>query len=147
MRIFLFSLNLKTRRACTKLRHSLACKTSPRDCFWNHEPMWAIRDASPNKCVSFWFNKSQIEGVREQGAEENISTSEGWSDRRLEKISNELGGTCITHEGDEKCVQNFGRKVWREDTHSEDLGVDGKIILRRISRKHGGRGLGSFDSG
>jgi hypothetical protein len=33
MRIFLFSLNLKTPRVCKMMRHSLACKSSLRECF------------------------------------------------------------------------------------------------------------------
>jgi hypothetical protein len=37
---------------------------------------------------------------------------------------------CNTHEGDEKCIQNFSLKPGRENL--EDLGVDGRIILAWI---------------
>jgi len=37
-----------------------------------------------------------------------------------------MDGTCSAHGRDEKCIQYFGRD------HSEDLGVDRKIILELI---------------
>jgi len=30
--------------------------------------------------------------------------------------SDEMGGECGTHGIDGKCIQNFGRKPWREET-------------------------------
>jgi hypothetical protein len=39
-----------------------------------------------------------------------------------------MGGTCRTHGRDEKCIQYFCLKNLKGD-HSEDLGVDGRIIL------------------
>jgi hypothetical protein len=45
-----------------------------------------------------------------------------------------MGAACSTHGIDEKCT-----KLWSEDLkgrdHSEDLGVDRKIILERILEK------------
>jgi len=35
----------------------------------------------------------------------------------------EMGEGCRTHGRDERCLQNFGRKTWREDIH-----VDGKTV-------------------
>jgi hypothetical protein len=35
-----------------------------------------------------------------------------------------MDGACSTHGGDEKCVQNFGRKAWTDET-KEDQGVFG----------------------
>jgi hypothetical protein len=46
---------------------------------------------------------------------------------------------CRTHRRDEKCVQNFGRKKLKGRDHSEDLGVDGRIILEWILGKYGGK--------
>jgi hypothetical protein len=40
-----------------------------------------------------------------------------------------MGGTCNAHGRDEKCTQNSGRKTRRGTDHSEDLGVNGRIIL------------------
>jgi len=37
-----------------------------------------------------------------------------------------------------KCIQNFSRKVRREDTTWNNLGVDGKITLERIFEKQDG---------
>jgi hypothetical protein len=45
-----------------------------------------------------------------------------------------MGGVCSTHERDEKCVQNLGRKPEGRD-HSEYLGVSEKIILEWILGK------------
>jgi len=28
----------------------------------------------------------------------------------------EIGGTCSKHGRNEKCIQNFGQRTWREDT-------------------------------
>jgi hypothetical protein len=38
-------------------------------------------------------------------------------------------GSCSKHGTDEKCIQDFGRKILKGRDHSEDLGADGKIIL------------------
>ena len=45
--------------------------------------------------------------------------------------NNEMGGACSTCGEEERYVQGFGGK----QDHLEDLGVDGKIILRWIFRK------------
>jgi hypothetical protein len=39
-----------------------------------------------------------------------------------------MGGACSTYGGDSRRIQGFG---WERD-HLEDLGVDGRIILRWI---------------
>jgi hypothetical protein len=42
-----------------------------------------------------------------------------------------MGGACNTHGRDKKCTQNLLGKLKGGD-HSEDIGVDGKIILEWI---------------
>jgi len=39
------------------------------------------------------------------------------------------------HGRDEKCIQHFGWKTYREKDHLEDQGTDGKIILEWILGK------------
>jgi len=42
-----------------------------------------------------------------------------------------MGRACGTYGRQEKCVQGFGRETGGRD-HLEDLGIDGRIILKRI---------------
>jgi len=37
----------------------------------------------------------------------------------------------VAHMRDEKCIQNFGQKI-KGRNHSEDLGIDGMIVLEWI---------------
>jgi hypothetical protein len=53
----------------------------------------------------------------------------GWSNKK-----NEMSGACNMYEGEDMFIQGLGGGL-REGDHSEDLGVDGGIILRWISRK------------
>jgi hypothetical protein len=46
-----------------------------------------------------------------------------------------MNGTCSTHGRNEKFVQYYGWKNLKGKVHSEDLGVDGKIILECILGK------------
>jgi hypothetical protein len=46
-----------------------------------------------------------------------------------------MGGVCSTHGRDEKFRQYFGWKKLKGRDHSEDLGVDGRIILDWILGK------------
>jgi hypothetical protein len=39
-----------------------------------------------------------------------------------------MGGACSTHGRDEKCVYNFDRKNVNGRNHSEDLGINGKVL-------------------
>ena len=41
-----------------------------------------------------------------------------------------MGGACSAHGGEERRLQGFGGRNLRDKDHSEDPGVDGKIILR-----------------
>jgi hypothetical protein len=45
-----------------------------------------------------------------------------------------MSGTCNTDGRDEKCIQYFGWKTSVEE-HSEDLGVNGRIIVEWILRE------------
>jgi len=47
----------------------------------------------------------------------------------MELVSHRV--TRHTHGADEKCRQNFRRET-RGGDHSEDLGVDGKVIFERL---------------
>jgi hypothetical protein len=47
-----------------------------------------------------------------------------------EIMEDEIGGPCSTNGRDKKLVQNFGRKNLKEIKQSEDLSVDGMIILK-----------------
>jgi hypothetical protein len=40
----------------------------------------------------------------------------------------EMGRTCGTYGGEERCIQGFGGGNLREGDHLEDPGVDGRII-------------------
>jgi hypothetical protein len=41
--------------------------------------------------------------------------------------------------GNYECIQNFGRKDVKGRKHLEFIGIDGKIILKWILSKYGGR--------
>jgi hypothetical protein len=45
--------------------------------------------------------------------------------RVIKSMEDEVGGTCGTHGGGERCLQGFG---W--EARKEDLGVGGRITLR-----------------
>jgi hypothetical protein len=45
-----------------------------------------------------------------------------------------MGGECSMYGKDEKCIQYWLESL-RERYHSEDLGVDGRIILELILEK------------
>jgi len=48
-----------------------------------------------------------------------------------------MGGACSTHERDEKCIKNVGENQ-KGRNNSEDLCVDGRIILKLILGEQGG---------
>jgi hypothetical protein len=43
-----------------------------------------------------------------------------------DEIKNKMGGKCSMYGGEERSIERFGG----EKDHSEDLGVDGRIILK-----------------
>jgi hypothetical protein len=91
-------------------------------------------------CMSVYFDPHieviiQTQGVQEQRAEENITTYDvdvtaDWRKQHNDYLQrlftkchwndqinkNEIGGSCNSHGGDEKCVYNFGWKGSSEDT-------------------------------
>jgi len=52
---------------------------------------------------------------------------------KIEK--NEMGGACSAYGVEERCIQGFNGETRRKETHLEDTGVDGRILLRWIFRK------------
>jgi len=48
-----------------------------------------------------------------------------------------MGGARRTDGKDEKCIKYPGQKNLKGRSHSYELGVDGKIILKRILGKQG----------
>jgi hypothetical protein len=48
-----------------------------------------------------------------------------------------MGGAYSSQKREEKYVQNFGPETPKERDHVGDLGVDGRIILRWISKWEG----------
>jgi hypothetical protein len=49
-----------------------------------------------------------------------------------------MGGACTTLEGDGKCIQHFDESLKARE-NPEDLGVNGRIVLRWICWKACGR--------
>jgi hypothetical protein len=76
-----------------------------------------------NIYIYIYLHQIFAKGISRTSKEEGA-----WGCRRL--YNDEMGGTCSTHRRDENCVQDFGRKTWRY--YSEDLGVDGEILLEWI---------------
>ena len=46
-----------------------------------------------------------------------------------------MGGACGTCGGEERCMQCFGGGTPKDRGHVEDIGVDDKIILKRIYKR------------
>jgi len=49
-----------------------------------------------------------------------------------------MGRACTTYGGEKRCTQDFSGGNLRERVHLEDLGIDGKIILKYILKKWDG---------
>jgi len=86
-----------------------------------------------------------LQDVREQGAEEDIWAEQGAHNRTMEKFTLRfLLATNIirmirssirnsgyeARMGDKKCVKEFRRVTLKARDHLEDLGGDGRIILK-----------------
>jgi hypothetical protein len=48
----------------------------------------------------------------------------------------EMGGTCGTCGGEEKCLQRFGREKVKERDHLKEIDVDERMLLKCMGR-HG----------
>jgi hypothetical protein len=48
-----------------------------------------------------------------------------------------IGEECSTHDAEQKCVQRFGKPEGNGDL--EDMNIGGRIILKLILKKQGGR--------
>jgi len=46
-----------------------------------------------------------------------------------------MGGVCRTYGGEERCIQGFRWGNLKERHHLEDIGVNGRIILRWMLKK------------
>jgi hypothetical protein len=46
-----------------------------------------------------------------------------------------MGWTCSTYWGNERCIQGFDGEKLRETDHLKDLGLEGRIILKWISKQ------------
>jgi len=49
-----------------------------------------------------------------------------------------MGGECSTHELEERCTEGFGGGNLRKRDLLEDLGVDGRTILKGMFKKWNG---------
>jgi hypothetical protein len=41
-----------------------------------------------------------------------------------------MGGACSTYDGEKRYIQDFGGGNLRERDHFEDIGIDGRLILK-----------------
>jgi hypothetical protein len=60
-----------------------------------------------------------------------------WGDQIRRK---EMGWSCYTYGGEEKCIQGFGGGKLRGRDHLKDTGIDGRKIIKWILSEAGGRG-------
>jgi hypothetical protein len=107
-------------------------------------PPWEFQISHLWKLVSHIKGRTQIKDVREQGAEEIIAlewdgVTGGWRklhNEDLHYLKPRMGIACSTHGRDERCVQNFVLKTWREETTWKTW-VWGRILSTLVFKEIG----------